>query len=61
MQTPISLNTLEHKGVALNALVNEMMETFPPVTPTPSDQISHIMFRAGQRSVVEWVINKLNE
>ena len=61
MPQQISLNTLEASGLALNALINEMKETFPPVTPAPSDQISHIMYRAGQRSVVEWVINKLEE
>jgi len=47
--------------MALNVLANELNETFPPVNPTPSDELSHIMYRAGQRSVVEWILNKMDE
>ena len=45
----------------MNALVQELIDNFPPVTPTPSDPITHIMYRAGQRSVVEYIIDKLSE
>ena len=39
----------------LQALLNELDDVFPPATPAPADSISHIMYRAGQRSVVEWI------
>jgi hypothetical protein len=56
-----SLNMLEVKGMQLSAVVSELNETFPPINPTPSDELSHIMYRAGQRSVVEWILNKMDD
>ena len=47
--------------MALNVLVNELNENFPPHTPSPSDPYEYIMYRAGQRSVVEWILNKMDE
>ena len=32
-------------------LLTELENLFPPVTPTPSDDLPAIMYRAGQRSV----------
>ena len=43
------------------SLINELEETFPPYSPTPDTTISTIMYRSGQRSVVEWILNKLEE
>ena len=54
-----SLSMLEVKGVSFNTLVKELEETFPPVNPSPSDDLSQVMYRAGQRSVVEWIINNM--
>ena len=45
---------MEHR-----ALTIQLNEQFPPVTPTPDDSIEKIMYRSGQRSVVEWLINRL--
>ena len=56
-----TLSLLETRGIQINAVVQELEATFPPVNPTPSDELSQIMFRAGQRSVVEWIINKMDE
>ena len=36
-------------------LLSSLEEIFPPVTPTPSDNLSSIMYRAGQRSVIEYI------
>jgi hypothetical protein len=44
-----------------NAMLNKLQETFPPTTPTPEDTLEKIMYRSGQRSVVEWVINYMDE
>jgi len=59
MSTQVSL--LEVKGIQMNALVEELNEIFPPVNPTPHMTDREIMFSAGQRDVVEWVILKMNE
>ena len=54
-----SLNTLETLGLQANAILNEMDETFPPLSAGPNDEIKHIMYRAGQRSVVDWLNKRL--
>ena len=57
--TVISL--LETKGMQMNVLIAELNNSFPPVNPIPSDDIASVMYRAGQRSVVEWITNKMDE
>jgi hypothetical protein len=59
MQSPISLNMLETHGLQLRTVLQELEENFPPVTPTPNDSQSVIMYRSGQRSVVEWIQQRL--
>jgi hypothetical protein len=64
MQTPTSLNTLDLldvRGMTANAMLAKLEETFPPTNPTPEDTMEKIMYRSGQRSVVEWVINYMKE
>ena len=53
------LDLLETKGLQMNALLQDLLETFPPVNPTPHDSMETIMYKAGQRSVVEWVTQQL--
>ena len=36
-------------------LLSELEGSFPPVTPQPKDDLSLIMYRSGQRSVVEYI------
>ena len=57
----ISLNTLETFGLNVQQVLREMEELFPPTTPAPHESISTIMYRSGQRSVVEWLQYKLKE
>jgi hypothetical protein len=64
MQTPTSHNTLDLldvRGMTANAMLHKLEETFPPTNPTPEDTMEKIMYRSGQRSVVEWVINYMEE
>jgi hypothetical protein len=64
MQTQISHNTLDLldvRGMTANAMLAKLDETFPPTNPTPEDTMEKIMYRSGQRSVVEWVINYMEE
>ena len=51
---------LEVFGMQANAIINELDEYFPPVNPSPSDSLETIMYKAGQRSVVEWLQQRLN-
>ena len=56
-----TLNLLETRGMQANALVTELEQNFPPLNPHPSQSIGQVMYMAGQRSVVEWVIKKMEE
>ena len=40
---------------ALGRLCDELDAMYPPLNPTPKDDDRLIMFRAGQRSVVEYI------
>jgi hypothetical protein len=55
--SPLTLDLLEVKGVQANAMVQQLDELFPPTNPNPEDTMEKIMYRSGQRSVVEWIIN----
>ena len=44
----------------LQALVDELEEMYPPYNPSPRDSDREIMYRSGQRSVVEYIIEKLS-
>lgn len=54
-----TLNMLEALGMEHHAMVRELEENFPPITPTPGDSIESIMYRSGQRSVVEWLLQRI--
>ena len=43
------------------AVLKELEELFPPVTPTPTDTMPTIMYRSGQRSIIEWLKIKLEK
>jgi len=55
------LNLLETSGLQLNVLLQKLEENFPQVNPHPDDPNSLIMYRSGQRSVVEWIMYQLKE
>jgi hypothetical protein len=61
MPDHITMNLLETLGLQSSQIIQQLDETFPPVTPSPRDDISMIMYKAGQRSVVEWLQKKLEE
>jgi hypothetical protein len=61
MQTPTFLNMLETQGLQLSSLITELEQNFPPLNPHPDDSHSQIMYRSGQRSVVEWINHKFTE
>ena len=49
-----SHNTLS-LGLTVDKLLAELEDNFPPSRPSPSDKIEDIMYRSGQRSVVEYI------
>jgi hypothetical protein len=55
------LSLLETSGLQLQSLLQQLEENFPPTNPHPDDPHSLIMYRSGQRSVVEWIQHQLNE
>ena len=55
-------NTLEPLlGPNIKSILLELEEKFPPVNPHPKEEIAAIMYKAGQRSVVDWISKRLNE
>jgi hypothetical protein len=58
--SPNTLNLLETKGIQANAVIEQLEQIFPPVNPAPTDDLATIMYRAGQRSVVEWIIENMD-
>ena len=54
-----ALNTLEVFGMESRALIQQLDDQFPIMNPSPTDTIEKIMYRSGQRSVVEWIIENL--
>jgi len=57
----ISPSMLETVGMQARGLTHQLEEIFPPINPTPEDTMEKIMYQAGQRSVVEWVIRYMEE
>ena len=55
-------NTLEPLlGPNLQSILMELDEKFPPVNPHPKEELNTIMYKAGQRSVIEWMRARLEE
>ena len=52
---------LETLGLSAQATLNEMEELFPQTNPGPGDSLSTIMYRSGQRSVLDWLNERLKE
>jgi len=46
-------------GPNLESILLELEEKFPPINPHPKEELASIMYKAGQRSVVEWYANRL--
>ena len=40
-----------------NTLLQELENIFPPTNPNPEETMEKIMYKSGQRSVVEWINN----
>jgi hypothetical protein len=54
MQIQTSRSTLS-LGLTVEKLLADLEVTFPPSRPSPVDKIEDIMYRSGQRSVIEYI------
>ena len=45
-------------GMPLDKLCDELEDMYPHINPSPTDDERLIMYRAGQRSVVEYILAK---
>lgn len=52
---------LETVGMQARGLAAQLEENFPPLNPHPSQSIGQVMYLAGQRSVVEWIQQYMEE
>ena len=48
-------------GPTLSSIQIELEETFPQVNPHPKEDLNSVMYKAGQRSVVEWDTKRINK
>tara|TARA_E500000318_G_scaffold96509_1_gene96893 strand:- start:699 stop:863 length:165 start_codon:yes stop_codon:yes gene_type:complete len=48
-------------GLTLEGLLGELDQKFPEHRPLPDDPITHIMFRAGQRDIIDWIRQRITE
>ena len=48
-------------GPNIESILLALEEKFPPVNPHPKEEIAPIMYKAGQRSVIEWLQQRLKE
>tara|TARA_Y100001963_G_C6468505_1_gene303374 strand:- start:165 stop:353 length:189 start_codon:yes stop_codon:yes gene_type:complete len=48
-------------GPTLESILSELEEIHPPINPTPHESMETIMYRSGQRSVVEWIKTRISE
>tara|TARA_R100000773_G_C4216656_1_gene115240 strand:+ start:128 stop:301 length:174 start_codon:yes stop_codon:yes gene_type:complete len=48
-------------GPTISSIEVELDEMFPPVNPHPKQNISEVMYLAGQRSVVEWYKKRISK
>ena len=55
-------NTLESiLGPNLEQILTELEEIYPPTNPNPNEKMETIMYKSGQRSVVEWIKTRISE
>ena len=52
---------LNRLGLTVDGLLGELDQTFPERRPQPEDVITHIMFRAGQQSIIDWIKQRIKE
>jgi len=60
MRTP-TYPSMPEFGLTVERLLEELQERFPLTNPTINEDLNTIMYRAGQRDVVDWVYSRLSD
>lgn len=58
MQIKTSHSTLNY-GLTVDVLLQELEDLFPLTNPSPEMEINKLMYKAGQRSVVDWINSRI--
>ena len=48
-------------GPTVESILLELEENFPPVNPHPKEELGSIMYKSGQRSVIEWISKRIED
>tara|TARA_R100000353_G_C6372377_1_gene159389 strand:+ start:350 stop:520 length:171 start_codon:yes stop_codon:yes gene_type:complete len=48
-------------GPTVQSILAELEELYPPTNPHHTEELAAIMYKAGQRSVVEWMKTRIKE
>jgi|LakMenE01Jun11ns_1017448.scaffolds.fasta_scaffold8840850_2 hypothetical protein len=48
-------------GLTTEKLLEELEENFPEFLPHPIDPINMVMYKSGQRSVIEWIKTRIED
>ena len=48
-------------GPNVESILSELEDNFPPVNPHPKETMGSIMYKAGQRSVIEWIHKRIED
>lgn len=60
MQTK-TFHSMLNLRLTVEGLLGELDQNFPYSNPHPDDQTNHIMYRAGQRSIIDWIRQRIEE
>ena len=53
-----SVGTLQFSEDVYDRLIEDLDSVYPPLSPSPNDSMAAVMYAAGQRSVVEYLIQQ---
>ena len=51
----------EVQGLPTDSLIDELDETFPEESPSRTESIEDLMWRGGQRNVVNWIKQRIED
>jgi len=51
----------EVQGLSIDSLIDELDETFPEESPSRTESIEELMWRGGQRNVVNWIKRRIED
>jgi len=58
---PNELSLQQAQGLSTDSLLAELEETFPEESPGRTESYEDLMWRGGQRSVVNWIKQRIED